>query len=131
TWDELQSALQTLSDAGLPAACIDTTIDRWGVFALQAGGDFLSDDRRTAEFTSDPMVQGLTFYADLVAAGLALPPGQLDSSWCGEAFGNERAAITIEGNWVVPFLRDSFPDVQWDAAPLPAGPAGQGTWAFT
>src|SRR5690606_21974974 len=89
------------------------------------------DDRRTAEFTSDPMVQGLTFYADLVAAGLALPPGQLDSSWCGEAFGNERAAITIEGNWVVPFLRDSFPDVQWDAAPLPAGPAGQGTWAFT
>src|SRR5690606_28735062 len=97
TWDELQSALQTLSDAGLPTACIDTTIDRWGVFALQAGGDFLSDDRRTAEFTSDPMVQGLTFYADLVAAGLALPPGQLDSSWCGEAFGNERAAITIEG----------------------------------
>jgi multiple sugar transport system substrate-binding protein len=131
TWDEFRSSLQTLVDAGQPPACIDSTIDRWGVFALQAGGNFLSEDRQTAMFNSEPMKEGLTFYTDLVADGLALPPGQLDSGWCGEAFGTGRASMTIEGNWIVPFLGDSFPDVQWGAAPLPAGPAGQGTWAFT
>jgi multiple sugar transport system substrate-binding protein len=131
TWDEFRSSLQTLVDAGQPPACIDSTIDRWGVFALQAGGNFLSEDRQTAMFNSDPMKQGLTFYTDLVADGLAFPPGQLDSGWCGEALGTGRASMTIEGNWIVPFLGDSFPDIQWGAAPLPAGPAGQGTWAFT
>lgn len=131
TWEELTAGLQTLKDAGSPPACIDSTIDRWGVFALQAGGNFLSEDRKTATFNSEPMKQALTFYADLVADGLALPPGQLDSGWCGEAFGTGRASMTIEGNWIVPFLGDSFPDVKWAAAPLPAGPAGQGTWAFT
>lgn len=131
TWDELRDTLQKLKDAGQPPACIATTIDRWGVFALQAGGSFLSDDRATATFNSDAMKEGLNFFADLVNAGLALPPGQLDSGWCGEAFGKERASVTIEGNWMVPFMKDSFPDVKYEVAPLPAGPAGQGTWAFT
>lgn len=131
TWDELRSGLQTLVDGGQPPACIDATIDRWGVFALQAGGSFLSEDRTTATFTGEPMMQGLTFYTDLVADGLAATPGQLDSGWCGEALGTGRASMVIEGNWIVPFLGDSFPDIQWGAAPLPAGPAGQGTWAFT
>lgn len=131
TWDELRSGLQTLVDGGQPPACIDASIDRWGVFALQAGGSFLSEDRTTPTFTSEPMMQGLTYYTDLVADGLASPPGQLDSGWCGEALGTGRASMVIEGNWIVPFLGDSFPDIQWAAAPLPAGPAGQGTWAFT
>lgn len=130
-WDELRAALEQLRDAGQPPMCAAPTIDRWGVFALQAGGNFLSEDRQTVMFTSEPVVQGLTFYSDLVADGLAVPFGQLDAGWCGEAFGQQRASVTIEGNWVVPFLQDTFPDVQWAAAELPEGPAGKGTWAFT
>ena len=39
--------------------------------------------------------------------------------------------MTIEGNWIVPFLRDQFPDVNWGVTELPAGPAGKATMAFT
>lgn len=131
TWEELRAALEALQEAGQPPMCAAATVDRWGVFALQAGGNFLNEDRTEASFNSEAMVEGLTFYTDLVADGLAVPYGQLDAGWCGEAFGTGRASVTVEGNWIVPFLADSFPDLNWAAAPLPAGPAGQGTWAFT
>ena len=39
--------------------------------------------------------------------------------------------MTIEGNWIVGYLDTTFPDKEWAVAELPAGPAGQGTFAFT
>ena len=39
--------------------------------------------------------------------------------------------MTIEGNWIVPALRNDFPDTNWDIVELPEGPAGKSTLAFT
>jgi multiple sugar transport system substrate-binding protein len=55
----------------------------------------------------------------------------VDAGWAGEAFGQGKAAMTIEGNWIVGDLARNFPDKEWAVAELPAGPAGQGTFAFT
>src|SRR5678815_376181 len=76
-------------------------------------------------------LEALNFYVGLVRDGFAAQPSDLDSGWPGEAFGKGRAAMTIEGNWIVPFLHDQFPDLNYGISELPAGPAGQATMAFT
>ena len=67
----------------------------------------------------------------LLADGFAAQPSDLDSGWAGEAFGKGKAAMSMEGNWIVPFLKDQYPDIKYGVAELPAGSAGKATMAFT
>jgi multiple sugar transport system substrate-binding protein len=55
----------------------------------------------------------------------------LDSGWAGEAFGSGRAAMTIEGNWMIGAMAADYPDINYQVVPLPEGPAGAGTISFT
>jgi multiple sugar transport system substrate-binding protein len=62
-------------------------------------------------------------------------PRDVDSGWGGEAFGKQQACFTFEGSWMIPFIRDQFPNFkygeQWDISVLPRGPGGRYTLAFT
>ena len=42
-----------------------------------------------------------------------------------------KAAMTIEGNWIKGAMTNDYPDVKYTVAPMPAGPAGEGTLLFT
>jgi multiple sugar transport system substrate-binding protein len=39
--------------------------------------------------------------------------------------------MTMEGNWIVPYLKDQFPNLNYGVTELPSGPAGKATMAFT
>ena len=39
--------------------------------------------------------------------------------------------MTVEGPWIVGALGADWPDVQWQGAELPEGPAGKGTLTFS
>jgi multiple sugar transport system substrate-binding protein len=39
--------------------------------------------------------------------------------------------MAIEGNWIMSYLNDQFPDVNFGVSELPQGPAGQATMSFT
>ncbi|MBK8024263.1 MAG: hypothetical protein IPK19_23225 [Chloroflexi bacterium] len=39
--------------------------------------------------------------------------------------------MTIEGNWIIQYPIDQFPDTNWAVAELPEGPVGKATMAFT
>ena len=65
--------------------------------------------------------------------GVDLPAGEprgrqlqdsadVEAGWGGEAFGTGKAAMTVEGPWIVGALDADWPDVQWQAAELPEGP---------
>ena len=51
-------------------------------------------------------------------------------AWNGDAFGREICAMAISGGWLIPFLKDNFPDLDYGIAPLPAGKQ-KATVAFT
>ncbi|MCW2640135.1 MAG: extracellular solute-binding protein family 1, partial [Dactylosporangium sp.] len=42
-----------------------------------------------------------------------------------------KAAMTIEGNWIVGAMKTDFPNVKYAVAELPAGPKGKGTMSFS
>ncbi len=133
TWDDLQAAAEVLTDAdnGAYGMVLSADFARWIAFLYQAGGTVTDPDFTKMTINSPEVLEALNFYVNLVLDGYAAQPSDLDSGWNGEAFGKGLAAMTIEGNWIVPYLKDQFPDVNWGVTELPAGPAGKATMAFT
>ncbi len=133
TWDDLQAAAQQITEnaEGVYGLALQPDFARFIAFLYQAGGAVANEDFSTIDINSTEAQAALNFYVDLVANGYAATPANLDSGWAGEAFGKQAAAMVVEGNWIVPYLRDQFPDVEWGVVELPAGPAGKASMAFT
>ena len=131
TWDELRAAAEALTTDDRAGLTMGVEYPRWAVFLFQAGAALTDEDVTEITIDSPEARQALEFIADLYQDNLAVAPADVDAGWAGEAFGQGKAAMTIEGNWIVGFLEDSFPERNWAVAELPHGPAGPGTFAFT
>lgn len=117
TWAELEAAAERISVPGGAALCIEASWSRLLPFVYQNAGSFLSEDQRQVTINSREAREAVEFYVDLVRRGLAATPSQLGVGWCGEAFAFGLSAMTIEGNWLVPFLRE-FPWVGYTLNPM-------------
>jgi multiple sugar transport system substrate-binding protein len=131
TWDELASVAQTLTTGDQVGLGIGIGIDRLGAFVVQNGGWWLNEDGTEPTAATPEVEEGLAFVQEQVQAGSFQMSNQLDSGWGGEAFGTERAAMTIEGNWIKGAMENDYPDIEYVVAELPEGPAGKGTLTFT
>ncbi len=133
TWDDLRSAAEQLTNAdeNVYGMVLSPDIARWIAFLYQAGGTVANDDFSAMTLDTPEAKESLEFYVGLVRDGYAAQPADLDSGWPGEAFGKGQAAMAMEGNWIVPYLRDQFPDLNYGLEELPAGPAGKATMSFT
>lgn len=125
SWTELRAAMEATTDAnnGYYGLVLDYDLSRFFPFLRQSSSDgdlWQGDDAAAA------LEYFMALYNDL----LAVTPGYIDGGWNGEAFGRGRAAMTIEGNWLVGYLANEFPGLDYGIVPLPAGPAGRGTTAF-
>ncbi len=135
TWDDLRAAAEQLTGQNADGQAVlglvtPPNFERWLPFLYQAGGT-LFDDSGALTLDTPEALQAIELYVGLVEDGLAGPPSAVDAGWGGEAFGNGRVAMAMEGNWVINYLKEQFPDLEWGVVPLPAGPAGQATMAFT
>lgn len=130
TWDELAETAEALTEGDRVGLVLGAELARLGVFLHGAGGSVLDDDG-SSNITSEESLEGLGFIQRMFDEGWATIPSELDAGWSGEAFGQERAAMTIEGNWIIGAMSNEFPDVEYGAAPLPEGPAGNPSYVFT
>ncbi|WAC67064.1 extracellular solute-binding protein [Agrococcus sp. SL85] len=129
TWEELQSVAETLTTGDVTGLSMGAEYARVGTFMAQAGGGLMDGDAVTAN--SPENVEALEYVQGLLASGALAWPADLGAGWGGEAFGNQSAAMVIEGPWINGALENDFPDVEFQVAELPAGPAGQGTFTFS
>lgn len=136
TWDDLKNAATTITEeTGTPGLTVSNDIMRWFAFYVEAGGTFYDDEGNFVFGQGDENMQAATdalqLYVDLRDAGALSTPAELGAGWAGEAFGQGGAAMTLEGNWVIQYLEDNFPDLNWGVSELPQGPAGKGTLVFS
>ncbi|MEU5365372.1 ABC transporter substrate-binding protein [Streptomyces sp. NPDC005925] len=132
TWEELAAVAKKLTTGKRVGLALGDTRDRIGAFMVEAGGWVTNKDATKVTADSPENLKALKFVRSLLADGSAKYPKQLDSGWPGEAFGKQKAAMTIEGNWIAGAMKSDYPDVTYKTVPLPAGPAGtKGTLAFT
>ncbi|WP_129668302.1 extracellular solute-binding protein, partial [Phytoactinopolyspora endophytica] len=130
-WEELAAAAEALTDGDRAGLALGPEYPRWGSFMFQAGGAVTDDAVTEMTIDSDANREAFEYLRQFYADGYAATPTDLDAGWAGEAFGQGRAAMTIEGNWTVAAMNNDFPDVNWAVAELPVGPGGPGTFAFT
>ena len=130
-WDQLATVAEKLTSGDQVGLGLSPGIDRLGAFVVGNGGWWFNDDNSEATGASPEVVEALTYVQDNIDKGSFALSSQLDAGWGGEAFGTGKAAMTIEGNWIKGAMTNDYPDVKYTVAPMPAGPAGDGTLLFT
>lgn len=131
TYEELATVAETLTEGNTVGLVLSPGIDRAGAFVVGNGGWWLNEDATEPTGSSQEVLDGLEYVQDNMVAGSFAYAGDVDAGWGGEAFGTERAAMTIEGNWIRGAMTNDYPDVDYTVAELPEGSAGPGTLLFT
>lgn len=136
TWDDLKSAAQSLTDLAdttkpVYGFCDPPDAGRFPVFVLQNGGTIMTPDFSDTTLDSQEAIDAATFYTDFRKDKTGATPADLGEGWQGTLFGKGQCAMVYEGGWLIPYMTQSFPTVQYGVAQLPAGPAGKGNLTFT
>ena len=97
-------------------------LSRWLPFLYGAGGTII-DDSGSMALQSPAAASALHWYIQIFRDNFAGHAGESNSEWSGEVLGKGKGAMSVEGNWIVPYFDTEFPTFRYGVAPLPAGPA--------
>jgi multiple sugar transport system substrate-binding protein len=124
-WDQFRAAVDATGDVNneLYGFVEEFDLSRFFPFLLQASRD-------NDIWQGDDALSAVEYYMDMYNDEVAAVPARLDSAWNGQAFGGGKAAMTIEGNWLVDYMAVQYPDLKYGIVELPVGPAGRGDTAF-
>ena len=127
TWAQLAADAKKLAAAnvvpGGKPICLPADWARMLAFIYQNKGSL-------ANVQSSAVTQAVNFYVGLVKQGLAATPQQLGVGWPGEALGKQKAAIVFEGNWMLPYMTSTFPNILMGVSPMVSGKVN-GNLGFT
>jgi multiple sugar transport system substrate-binding protein len=124
TWAQLKSVAKTMQQKGVAKhpICLSPDWARMGAFMYQNGGSL------TKNITSKANAAAVNYYVGLLKSGLAYTPPS--GSWCGQELGQGNAAIIFEGNWLLPYMSSTYPNVHYGIRPMIKGKQN-GNLAFT
>jgi multiple sugar transport system substrate-binding protein len=127
TWAQLTVDAQKLASSnavpGGKPICLPADWARLLAFVYQNKGSL-------SNVQSLQVRAAVNFYVGLLKRGLAATPQQLGVGWPGEALGKEKAAIIFEGNWLLPYMKSTFPKVSFGVGPMVKGKVN-GNLGFT
>ena len=132
TWEDMRTAAQAIADTGQYGGfCMGADWARFAPFVFSNGGAFATDDFTTATLDTPEVKEMANFVAEMKQEGSLVTPADVGAGWCGEAIGLQLVGMTTEGGWMVNFMRQNYPDVEWRAVQIPAGPATRADVIFT
>lgn len=132
TWDDLKTAAEAIAATGEYAGfCQGADWARFAPWAFGNGGAYASENFTTALADSAAVIEAAEYVAAMLADGSLVSAADVGAGWCGEAIGKELVGLTYEGGWMVNYMRNDFPDVNWVAQELPTGPEGKADVIFT
>ncbi|GJI88924.1 extracellular solute-binding protein [Duganella hordei] len=123
--------LQPRLPKGTAAMLIEKDLARH-LAALETAGTPIIDANGDARLVSNPKVYD---YLNALVAGhaqhyLASSKDDLGADWGGAAFGAQKAAMMVEGNWVLATLKKDYANVQFLAREMPTVNQRRQTMAF-
>jgi len=133
TWDDLKAAAEALSDPANNVYGMGVPNDpgRFPIFVFQNGGSIMADDFSDTTLDSPEAVAAAEFYTGFRADQTGATPTDVGEGWQGTVFGKGQFAMVYEGGWLIPYLREQFPDTSYGVVTPPAGPVGEGNLIFT
>jgi multiple sugar transport system substrate-binding protein len=132
TWDDLKVAAEAIRDnTDKGGFCQNADWARFAPWAFGNGGAYANEDFSGALANSDAVKDAATFVTEMYADGSIVSAADVGAGWCGEAIGKSLVGMTYEGGWMVNYMRNDYPDVDWRAMELPTGPVGKADVIFT
>jgi multiple sugar transport system substrate-binding protein len=135
-WEELEAFSRKLTkdtdgdgEIDQHGIIIEPVMEMVMPFVFQNGGAFQDEDGKLA-IAEPEFIEALEYYHGLYKKGIATIPTDVGVGWNGDAFGREKVAMAISGGWLMPFMKDNYPDVDYGIAYLPKGKE-RATVAFT
>ncbi|PAX59988.1 ABC transporter substrate-binding protein [Brunnivagina elsteri] len=138
TWEELRvDAKKLTKDTNN-----DGRIDQYGfgetpelarqAYKIKAFGGELIDHNSRAAFANQRGLQGLQSVLDQYQKERSSAhKTDVGTNSGSEMFGTGKAAMVIEGNWAIPFLKETFPKLDFATAEIPKVNNQSGTMIFT
>ena len=132
TWDELRSYSQQLTGK----------VNRYGfgvspelsyqAYKIAAFGGKVVDENGYAAFATPEALQGLQLVVDQYRKdGTSAQATDVGTNSGTEMFGQGRVGMVIEGNWAIPYLETTFPQLEFATAEVPTINDKKGTMVFT
>jgi multiple sugar transport system substrate-binding protein len=126
----LREVSKKLTKDGVYGFGVAPELARLYYIAESNGGDVVKDDK--ANFATPEVVKALQPIVDQhLIDKTSVEPKEVGANWGGEMFGQEKVAMVIEGNWAIPFLEETFPNVEFGTAEVPTINGKKGTMAYT
>ncbi len=138
TWEELRKSSKKLTiDKNR-----DRRIEQYGLgispelsrlyFMMTAFGGSLTDQKGNAAFATSSSLKGLQLIIDQYRKDKSsAQPSDVGASDGSAMFGQGKAAMVIEGSWAIPYLKDTFPNLEFATAEVPTVDGKKGTMAYT
>jgi multiple sugar transport system substrate-binding protein len=130
TWQDMQTDAQKLtknpgSSNSTYGIVLTPDTSRWGAFLFANGGSVLSKDGTQSTFNNQAGVSALQYYDSFLKNKTGAIPTTVGTPYNGDSLGKGRAAMIIEGGWLIPYLASTYPGFQYGIAPLPTAPTGK------
>jgi multiple sugar transport system substrate-binding protein len=138
TWDELLIDSKKLTvDRNR-----DGKIDQYGfgiapelarqVFVIKAFDGKLVEQNGYASFAEADSLKGLQLVIDQYRRDrTAVQPTDVGATSGSDLLGQGKVAMTLEGTWALPYLKETFPNIDTATAEVPTINGKKGTMAFT
>ncbi|TDL31509.1 ABC transporter substrate-binding protein [Jeotgalibacillus sp. S-D1] len=130
TWEEMMEVSKTLTKDGVYGFGVAPELARQYYVAESLGGKVVEDNQ--ANFGADQVIEALQPVIDQHNVDkTSAQPSEVGASSGGDMFGQQRAAMVLEGNWNIPYLEETFPDLEYGTAEVPTINGEKGTMAYT
>ncbi len=101
-------------------------------FMIKAFGGELINSQEKPVFASSESLKGLQLIIDQYRQDKsAAQPTDVGTTSGSEIFGQSKAAMLIEGTWLIPYLKQTFPKLEYATAEVPTVAGKKGTMAYT
>jgi multiple sugar transport system substrate-binding protein len=101
-------------------------------YMIRAMGGQVVDGKGYATFASQAGLKGLNLIVQQYQRDrTSARPLDVGTNNGSEMFGQGEAAMVIEGNWAIPYLQDTFPDLDFATAEVPKVNDQPGTMVYT
>jgi multiple sugar transport system substrate-binding protein len=101
-------------------------------FMMKAFGGQLTDQQGNAVFATKDSLKGLQLIVDQYRKDhSSAQPSDIGANSGSEMFGQGKAAMVIEGSWAIPYLKETFPNIDFATAEVPTINGKKETMAYT
>jgi multiple sugar transport system substrate-binding protein len=131
TWDELISDAQKLKAKGIAPLSMPIDVARYYPLVTEYGGSYYDATNNKVTLNNPANVPGLKFFIDNMKAKNIVAPKDLGGDWAGVPFSQGKVAMALEGAWVLPFMKQSAPNVKFGISDFPTANGKSSNMTYT